>query len=261
MLGPHVGASSKLCNPMHASGPGPRPDGIEVADIGSDLPQEPNSFVGRERELGELRKLLCATRMLTLTGPGGIGKTRLALRVLAAAAGEFADGACYVELADLEPGSPDLVAARVAAALGVAEEQGRPLLDTIADTLRPRELLLGLDNCEHLLDECARSCGCWPPAASRCASPARRSGRCRRWRSRRRLPQATRPRARPSGFSPNGRRRLSPGSRSPRRTRTPWRASAVRSTESRWRSNWPPPASARFPWSRSGGGWPTGSGC
>src|SRR5579875_510753 len=158
MLGPHVGASSKLCNPMHASGPGPRPDGIEVADIGSDLPQEPNSFVGRERELGELRKLLCATRMLTLTGPGGIGKTRLALRVLAAAAGEFADGACYVELADLEPGSPDLVAARVAAALGVAEEQGRPLLDTIADTLRPRELLLGLDNCEHLLDECARIC-------------------------------------------------------------------------------------------------------
>src|SRR5579875_2980270 len=141
MLGPHVGASSKLCNPMRTSGPGPRPDGIEVADIGSDLPQEPNSFVGRERELGELRKLLCATRMLTLTGPGGI-----------------ADGACYVELADLEPGSPDLVAARVAAALGVAEEQGRPLLDTIADTLRPRELLLGLDNCEHLLDECARIC-------------------------------------------------------------------------------------------------------
>jgi predicted ATPase/DNA-binding CsgD family transcriptional regulator len=133
-------------------------DLIEVADIGSNLPQEPNSFVGRERELDELRKLLCATRMLTLTGPGGIGKTRLALRMLATAAGEFPDGAYYVELADLEPGNPDLVVARAAAALGVSEEQGRPLLDTIADALRPRTLLLALDNCEHLIDACARIC-------------------------------------------------------------------------------------------------------
>lgn len=133
-------------------------DLIEVADIGSNLPQEPNSFVGRERELDELRKLLCATRMLTLTGPGGIGKTRLTLRMLATAAEEFPDGAYYVELADLEPGNPNLVVARVAAALGVSEEQGRPLLDTIADALRPRTLLLALDNCEHLIDACARIC-------------------------------------------------------------------------------------------------------
>ena len=125
-------------------------------NIGSDLPQEPNSFVGRERELDELRKLLCATRALTLTGPGGIGKTRLALRTLATMADEFPDGACYVELADVR--NPDLVITRVASAIGVAEEQGRPLLDTLADALRPRKLLLGLDNCEHLLDECARIC-------------------------------------------------------------------------------------------------------
>ena len=94
--------------------------------------------------------------MLTLTGPGGIGKTRLALRTLAAIADEYPDGACYVDLADLT--SPDLVVARVASAAGVAEESGRPLLDTLADALRMRKLLLALDNCEHLLDACARLC-------------------------------------------------------------------------------------------------------
>jgi len=92
--------------------------------------------------------------MLTLTGPGGIGKTRLALRTLTTAAAEFPDGACYVELADLT--NPDLVVSRVASAAGVAEENGRPLLDTLADALRMRRLLLALDNCEHLLDACAR---------------------------------------------------------------------------------------------------------
>jgi predicted ATPase/DNA-binding CsgD family transcriptional regulator len=129
---------------------------IEVAEISPDLPQEPNSFVGRERELDELRKLVSATRMLTLTGPGGIGKTRLALRTLAAVADEFSDGVCYADLADLT--NPDLVVARVAAAVGVAEEQGRPLTETLAAALRPRHLLLSLDNCEHLLDESARIC-------------------------------------------------------------------------------------------------------
>jgi predicted ATPase/DNA-binding CsgD family transcriptional regulator len=92
--------------------------------------------------------------MLTLTGPGGIGKTRLALRVLTTVAAEFTDGACYVDLADLT--NPDLVPARVASAAGVAEESGRPLLDTLADALHLRRLLLALDNCEHLLDACAR---------------------------------------------------------------------------------------------------------
>ena len=92
--------------------------------------------------------------MLTLTGPGGIGKTRLALRTLTTMAADFPDGACYVDLADLT--NPDLVAARVASAAGVAEESGRPLLDTLADALRLRRLLLALDNCEHLLDACAR---------------------------------------------------------------------------------------------------------
>ena len=125
-------------------------------DIGSDLPAEPNSFVGREHELDELRKLVCATRMVTLTGPGGIGKTRLALHTLSLTADEFLDGVRYVELADIT--SPDLVVARVASVVGVAEEENRPLADTLADALRPRTMVLALDNCEHLLEACARLC-------------------------------------------------------------------------------------------------------
>jgi len=97
--------------------------------------------------------MLRRTRALTLCGPGGIGKTRLALRILAATEDEFSDGAWFVELADLR--QPELVASRVAAVIGVSEEAGRPLLDTLADALRPRRLLLALDNCEHLIDACA----------------------------------------------------------------------------------------------------------
>ena len=91
-----------------------------------------------------------------MSGPGGIGKTRLALRTLAAMAGDFPDGTCFVELADVS--NPDLVVTRVAGAVGVAEEQGRPLIDTLADALRPRRMLVALDNCEHLVDACARLC-------------------------------------------------------------------------------------------------------
>jgi predicted ATPase/DNA-binding CsgD family transcriptional regulator len=118
------------------------------------LPQEPNSFVGRERELGKLRGLVPATRLLTLTGPGGIGKTRLALRLLAAVAADFPDGTSLVELASLS--HADMVVPRVAAAVGVTEEQGRPLIDTLADALRGRRMLLALDTCEHLIDAVAQ---------------------------------------------------------------------------------------------------------
>jgi len=118
------------------------------------LPEEPNRFIGREREIAELRQMLRQARALTLCGPGGIGKTRLALRTMAAAADEFPDGTWLVELADLR--QPDLVVSRVAAVLGVSEEAGRPLLDTLADALRARRLLLALDNCEHLIEACAQ---------------------------------------------------------------------------------------------------------
>ncbi len=120
------------------------------------MPQEPNNFVGRERELTELCELLGVTRALTLCGPGGIGKTRLALRVLRTVVAAFPDGVCFVDLGDLW--QPDLVISRVASALGVGEEPGRPLLDTLADAVGPRRLLLVLDNCEHLIDACAVAC-------------------------------------------------------------------------------------------------------
>jgi predicted ATPase/DNA-binding CsgD family transcriptional regulator len=125
-----------------------------VDEIRAHLPEEPNTFVGRERELVELRQLLYRTRALTLSGPGGIGKTRLALRLLATAAAEFPDGVWFVELADLR--QPELVVSRIAAVIGITEEAGRPLLETLGDALRPRRMLLALDNCEHLLDACAQ---------------------------------------------------------------------------------------------------------
>ena len=97
------------------------------------MPQEPNSFVGRERELTELCELLGVTRALTLCGPGGIGKTRLALRVLHTAADAFPDGRYFVDLGDLW--QSDLVVPQVASAMGIGEEPGRPLLDTLADAV------------------------------------------------------------------------------------------------------------------------------
>ncbi len=118
--------------------------------------EEPNSFVGRERELDELRRFARSMRALTLCGSGGIGKTRLALRVLDGLTEDFPDGVWFIELGDLQ--QPDLVVPRVASVIGVEEEPGRPLLDTLADALRPRRLLLALDNCEHLIDACARMC-------------------------------------------------------------------------------------------------------
>lgn len=124
------------------------------SQIQGQLPQELDSFVGRERELRELRRLVATTRALTLCGPGGIGKSRLALRLLALLAAEFPDGACFVDLADLR--QPDLVIPQVAAAAGISEEPGRPLADTLADALASRRLLLALDNCEHLIDSCAQ---------------------------------------------------------------------------------------------------------
>jgi predicted ATPase/DNA-binding CsgD family transcriptional regulator len=96
------------------------------------------------------------TRALTLCGAGGIGKTRLALRILSEVADEYPDGTWFIELADLR--QPDLVVSRVASAVGVGEEPGRPLLDTLADALRSRRLLIALDNCEHLIDACAQVC-------------------------------------------------------------------------------------------------------
>jgi non-specific serine/threonine protein kinase len=116
------------------------------------LPRPLTSFVGRERELAAIRDLLQGetVRLVTLSGPGGVGKTRLALRVAESIEDRFADGALFVSLAPVR--DPDLVAAAFAAALGVRDMREQPLAATLRASLADRELLLVLDNCEHLLD-------------------------------------------------------------------------------------------------------------
>ena len=113
------------------------------------LPIAPSSFVGRERELAEVRRLLGRTRLLTLTGAGGSGKTRLALEAARANAGDYPEGAVLVLLAPLA--DPELVAPTIAQVLGVRDIAGQPLIETLKTQLRPRRLLLLLDNFEHLL--------------------------------------------------------------------------------------------------------------
>jgi predicted ATPase/class 3 adenylate cyclase len=119
-----------------------------------NLPVQLTSFIGREKELADLAHALTTTRLLTVTGTGGCGKTRLALQVAADQVDRFPEGVWVVELATLA--DPTLVPQAVAAALGVREEPGQPLLATLLAALRARSLLLVLDNCEHLLDACAR---------------------------------------------------------------------------------------------------------
>jgi predicted ATPase/DNA-binding CsgD family transcriptional regulator len=131
----------------------------------NNLPALPTSFVGRERAVAEVARLLGRTRLLTLTGTGGVGKTRLALRVAGDRLAAFGDGAWLADLAPLT--DPGLVLQTVASALGVREQPGRPLLETLLDALRTRHLLLVLDNCEHLLDACAALCAAVLPAAPR----------------------------------------------------------------------------------------------
>jgi predicted ATPase len=110
--------------------------------------------VGREREMVEVKRLLSMTRLLTLTGAGGSGKTRLALEVAKDLVGTYPDGAWMVELASLS--EPDLVAQEVAGALKIAERAGQPLTDTLVDALGDKELLLVMDNCEHLVETAAQ---------------------------------------------------------------------------------------------------------
>jgi predicted ATPase/DNA-binding NarL/FixJ family response regulator len=129
---------------------------MEQAVLSTYLPGEPNRFIGRERELSDLRLALRQTRQLTLCGAGGIGKTRLALRLLTAVRREYPDGVFMVELGDLW--EPDLIVSRMAALLGIDGEAGRNLLDTLADALGARQVLVLLDNCEHLVDACATLC-------------------------------------------------------------------------------------------------------
>ncbi len=122
----------------------------------NNLPIQLTSFVGRESEMGEVKRRLNETRLLTLTGVGGCGKTRLALQVAAQVLHEFPQGVWLADLTTLSDAA--LVPQAVADAMGVREEPGRPVLDTLAAHLSQATALLLLDNCEHLLDPCRELC-------------------------------------------------------------------------------------------------------
>jgi predicted ATPase/class 3 adenylate cyclase/DNA-binding CsgD family transcriptional regulator len=118
-----------------------------------NLPAQFTSFVGRGPQLAEVGTLLGQGRLVTLSGAGGVGKTRLAVEVANRLAAEYADGVWYVDLAPIT--DPDLVPVTVARALGLPDQPGRSTMDTLLRFVGDRQMLVVLDNCEHLLDACA----------------------------------------------------------------------------------------------------------
>jgi predicted ATPase/class 3 adenylate cyclase/DNA-binding CsgD family transcriptional regulator len=141
----------QLCHPdLVNEFPPLRVSGTVVSDR---LPVQLTSFVGRDAEIGEVRQLLAGNRLVTLTGAGGAGKTRLAVQVAAQLAGEFGDGVWYVDLAPITV--PELVPVAMARALGLPDQPGRSTMDTLTRFIGDRQMLVVLDNCEHLLDATA----------------------------------------------------------------------------------------------------------
>jgi predicted ATPase/DNA-binding SARP family transcriptional activator len=127
---------------------------LRTPALAHNLPSQATPFIGREQEVAEVSRLLSASRLVTLTGPGGCGKTRLVLQAAAGVLETFADGAWFVELAPLSEAA--LVPQAVATALDVREVGDRPLLSLLLNYLRTRRLLLILDNCEHLVEAAAQ---------------------------------------------------------------------------------------------------------
>lgn len=119
-----------------------------------NLPAPISSFVGRDRESDEIKRLLRETRLLTIVGPGGVGKTRLAMKVARDAAASYRDGVWCVKVAPLA--DPGLVAQAAARTLGLSEQPGQTALTTLVGALASKDMLLVLDNCEHLVASCAQ---------------------------------------------------------------------------------------------------------
>src|SRR5689334_13309261 len=119
----------------------------------SNVPTELSSFVGRRGELAEVKHLLGNARLVTLAGPGGVGKTRLALRAAVTVQRAFPDGVCFVELARLS--EPAAVAHELGTALGLRDQSIRSSAPVLARFIAGKHMLLVLDNCEHLLGACA----------------------------------------------------------------------------------------------------------
>lgn len=125
-----------------------------LVTLPNNLPRHLNSFVGRRADVAEVRRLTSEAPLVTLTGPGGVGKTRLAVQVAAEQLETFADGAWLVELETLTDES--LVAQQVVVGLGIAEASDADAQESVLGHLRTRQALLILDNCEHVIDACAR---------------------------------------------------------------------------------------------------------
>jgi predicted ATPase/class 3 adenylate cyclase/DNA-binding CsgD family transcriptional regulator len=144
----------QLCHPdLHNEFPPLR--GRETVAV-QRLPVQLTSFVGRVDEMKEIARLVDVNRLVTLTGAGGVGKTRLAVHVATDLAGEFGNGAWYVDLAPIT--DPDVVPLTLARALGLPDQPGRSTMDTLLGFIRDRHMLVVLDNCEHLLDASAALC-------------------------------------------------------------------------------------------------------
>ena len=123
----------------------------------NNLPVQLTSFVGRVAELNRVRELLERSRLVTLVGPGGVGKTRLALEVAAPYKADYRDGVWFVDLAPIT--DPKLVPQAIASATGIRERRDQPILETVLDVISGWQALMAVDNCEHVLETCADVCG------------------------------------------------------------------------------------------------------
>ena len=165
---------------------------LRALDAGpGNLRPAPTSFIGRESEVAEVQAAVKAHRLVTLTGVGGVGKTRLALEVAARLADEFPDGVWFFELAAVT--DPAAVPDAVAAVLGITQQPGKSVTESSPPRWRAESRLLVFDNCEHVLDAAAdlveailahsATVRFWPPAAKDWGSPTSSCGRCPRWTS------------------------------------------------------------------------------
>jgi len=148
-----LGSAERLCQIVHPRLRSEFPPLRSMASTPNNLAEQLNSFVGRDREMEQVRQLLAASRLLTLLGMGGLGKSRLSMQVAAIVLDDYPDGVWFVELAALS--DPQLVPQATASVLGVKEEPGATVLQALVRFVRDRKLLIVLDNCEHLVQACA----------------------------------------------------------------------------------------------------------
>jgi len=148
-----LGSAETLCQVVHPRLRSDFPPLRSMASTPNNLTEQLNSFVGRDREMEQVRQLLANSRLLTLLGMGGLGKSRLSMQVAAIVLDDHPDGVWFVELAALS--DPQLVPQAAASVLGVREEPGTPVVEALVRFVRDKKLLIVLDNCEHVVQACA----------------------------------------------------------------------------------------------------------